>query len=160
MVAEAKIPGTKVGKQWRFAKTTIDKWLEGRTSKSASVLVVEDDSMIRELMINTLKEAGHKPTGADSVARSQLLLNEVEFDLILLDLLLPDGTGLDVVETATQLAAVPEIVVITGHPEHELIADIHRLLPFTTVLNKPVRLATLLELVARATSIPRPAASD
>ena len=149
LVAAGKIPGTKVGKQWRFSKSLIDKWLEGTSKRPKSVLVVEDDHIIRDLMANALREAGHQCTGADSVDSATTLLREIHFDVLVIDLLLPDGTGLDIVYAATKLAAPPEIIIVTGHPRHELIDSIHAVLPYTTVLSKPVKLKVLLELVAR-----------
>jgi len=152
LVAAGKVPGTKVGKQWRFSRTTIDKWLEGTKTPSSHVLVVEDDPVVRDLVLRALRNAGHHSVGARSVGQALTLLQEIEFDVVLLDLLLPDGTGLDVVAATSQMAAPPEILVVTGHPDHDVIERIRCLLPYITVLNKPVRLETLLELIARVTA--------
>jgi excisionase family DNA binding protein len=40
LLAAGKIPGTKVGKQWRFARPTVDEWLQGSKQRSADILVV------------------------------------------------------------------------------------------------------------------------
>ncbi|MCL5102639.1 MAG: response regulator [Armatimonadetes bacterium] len=149
LVAAGKIPGTKIGKQWRFSKSLIDKWLEGTSKHPASVLVVEDDHLIRDLIVNTLRDAGHRSTGAESVSNAFTLLREIQFDVLVLDLLLPDGTGLDIVNAATKLPLTPDIIIVTGHPRHELIDSIHSVLPYITVLSKPVKLKVLMELVAR-----------
>ena len=150
LVADGKIPGAKVGKQWRFSRPVIDRWLEGDGQRRASTLVVEDDSLIRDLVTRAIREAGHHATGVESVAEALTLLQEVQFDVVFLDLLLPDGTGLDVVNAARRLALPPEIILVTGHPEHELIDEVRSVLPYITVLNKPVRIKVLLELTSRA----------
>jgi excisionase family DNA binding protein len=153
LVAEGKIPGIKVGKQWRFAKAKIDSWVQRSAETiAADVLVVEDDPIISNLVVNTMRAAGHHATAAGSVREALVLLSEIEFDLILLDLLLPDGSALDVVEAAVKLSTPPELLMVTGHPDHELIDRIHALLPDMTVLSKPVRLERLLQLTARAVS--------
>ena len=149
LVAAGKIPGTKVGKQWRFSKSSVDEWLQGRTKRCVDILVVDDDPMILKTLVRVLQEAGHHCVGADSVARALTLLSEIEFDLLFLDLLLPDGTGLDVVAAALKVSRHPEIIMITAHPDDELIQKIQDMLPYITVLNKPVKLQALLELAAR-----------
>ena len=149
LVADGKIPGIKIGKQWRFSTESIDKWLQGAKVGQANVLIVEDDVLIRNLLVKTLSEAGHRVAGADSVSDSLKLLDEIDFDLVLLDLLLPDGSGLDVVTASKRLAAPPEIVIITGYADHELIDKIRAMLPYVTVLNKPIRLEALLQLSGR-----------
>lgn len=157
LVAEGKIPGIKIGKQWRFSTESIDKWLDGSKNGQANVLVVEDDPVIRNLVVKVLSEAGHRVAGTDTVADSLRLLDEIDFDLVLLDLLLPDGSGLDVVTAAKQFASPPDIVVVTGHPDHELIDQIRALLPYVTVLNKPIRLEALLQLASKHARQPQPA---
>lgn len=152
LLAAGKIPGTKVGKQWRFSKPTVDEWLQGRKQRAADILVVEDDPLILQTIVKVLQEAGHQCVGADTVARALSLLTEIAFDLVFLDLLLPDGTGLDVVNAVAGADAQPELVMVTAHPGHELIDEIRRLVPKITVLQKPVRLEALLELAERATA--------
>ncbi len=156
LVAEGKIPGVKVGKQWRFSQDSIDKWLQGTRIGQANVLVVEDDPLILKLVVRTLSEAGHRVAGAGSVHDSLKLLGEIDFDLVLLDLLLPDGSGLDVITASKQLESPPEIVMITGHPDHELIDQARASLPCVTVLSKPIRLEILLRLAARYAKQPQP----
>lgn len=150
LVADGKIPGIKVGKQWRFSKALIDKWLENAGKSSADVLVVDDDPLVRNVITEALNEAGHKPTNAESVSQAKTLLAEFEFDIVFLDLLLPDGTGYDVINSTAQMSSPPKIVVITGHPEHELVDKIRVQFPQITILGKPARLKTLLEMSANA----------
>ncbi len=150
LLGAGKVPGTKVGKQWRFSKDTIDKWLAGPKRHSANVLVVEDDLLVREVVIPVLAQAGHHCVGADCVKSALTLLEEVEFDIVFLDLLLPDGTGLDVVTAAGQLRVPPDIVVVTGHPDHELVDSVRSVLPYVTVLGKPVKFEALVRLAGRA----------
>ncbi|MHB1459542.1 MAG: helix-turn-helix domain-containing protein [Armatimonadota bacterium] len=155
LVAAGKIPGTKVGKQWRFHRRLIDKWLEGTEKRHVAVLVVEDDPLIRELVTKAMREAGHQVTAADSVESAKSFLQGIQFDILLLDLMLPDGTGYDLVKIAQTLHPPPEIVIATGHPHHTLIADIRAIHPGVTVMGKPVKLKTLLERVERTGKIKR-----
>jgi excisionase family DNA binding protein len=152
LVAAGRIPGMKIGKQWRFSRSTIDQWLQGTAQRSTDVLVVDDDPIVLKMIVKAFQEAGHRTLGAESVRKATSLLQEIEFDIVFLDLLLPDGTGLDVVRAVLGTAVRPRIILITGHPNHELIDEVRSLLPYVTILSKPVRLETLLELTTRITS--------
>lgn len=150
LVADGKIPGIKVGKQWRFSKALIDKWLENSGKSSADVLVVDDDPLVRNIITEAMREAGHMPTNAESVSQALTLLREFEFDIVFLDLLLPDGTGFDLIKGTAQMPSPPKIIVVTGHPEHELVDKIRVQFPHITILGKPARLKTLLEMSTNA----------
>lgn len=158
LLAAGKIPGTKVGKQWRFSRATISKWLQDAGRQSASILVVEDDEVVRSLVVGALSSAGHQCFGTDSADKAAALLHDIEFDLVLLDLLIRGGTGIDVVVAALQLKKMPEIVVITGYPKHEMVDQVRSLLPDVRVFNKPVRLAALVDLASRVAVSPTGAA--
>ena len=149
LVAEGRIPGTKVGKQWRFSLAAIDDWLKRPDKTGLAILVVDDDPLIRNLMVEAIRQVGHNLTGAQSVVEAKKLLNEFEFDLILLDLLLGDGTGFDVVSMAARLPQPPQIIMITAHPEHELIDKVRKIVSDITVLGKPVRLSALVDCVTQ-----------
>ena len=152
LLADGKIPGTKVGKQWRFARTVIDHWIQGKGKLASDILVVEDDPHIEKVIVLTLKEGGHRCVGTDLVSKAIKMMQEIKFDLIVLDLMLPDGTGLDVIKKIIQMPSQPQVIMVTGNPEHELIDEVRSLLPYITILNKPVRLQSLLELTSRMIS--------
>ncbi len=76
------------------------------------VLVIEDDAEVSAYLSKGLAESGHNPVLAASVAEANSLLSEAGFDVILLDRLLPDGDGLDLL--AARRAAgldTPAIIV-------------------------------------------------
>ena len=146
LLAAGKIPGTKVGKQWRFSRPTVDEWLQGSKQRSADILVVEDDLLIQQTVVKVLQEAGHQCVGAGTTARALSLLTEIAFDLVFIDMLLPDGTGLDIISAVMSTPKPPQMVIVTAHPRHELVDEARRLVPNITVLEKPVRLEALMEL--------------
>jgi two-component system, OmpR family, response regulator len=63
------------------------------------LLIVEDDRDTREFVANGLKQAGHSVDVADNGRDGLLLASTVEFDLIVLDRMLPEVDGLTVVRT-------------------------------------------------------------
>jgi DNA-binding response OmpR family regulator len=79
------------------------------------VLVVEDDAAVRETLCDLLVASGHVTGVAVDHASALLLLDEAEWDVVLADLMLPGGSGLDLAERA--LAAGVGAVLCTGHPQ-------------------------------------------
>jgi DNA-binding response OmpR family regulator len=66
----------------------------------ARVLVIEDESDLRALLAHNLERAGHEVAVAGDAAAGLALARERRRpDLVLLDLVLPDGSGLDVCRT-------------------------------------------------------------
>ena len=66
----------------------------------ASILVVEDDEMLRELILRNLERRGHDVRAAEDAHTALAHLRTAPFDLILLDICLPDETGWEVLRTA------------------------------------------------------------
>lgn len=60
-----------------------------------TILLVEDEPEIRRLNRSALVRAGYRVHTADTLSRANALLGECAFSLIVLDILLPDGSGLD-----------------------------------------------------------------
>lgn len=117
------------------------------------VLVVDDDPVYRALLDGQLSQAGYTVlSAADAVSASRLALCE-QPDLVLLDIGLPDGTGLEVAAALSTMVACWAIpfIVLTGKrgPSYQESA---RRLGACAFLEKPVRPDVLLKEVARALS--------
>jgi len=61
----------------------------------ATVLVVEDEPAIQELIAYNLRQAGHHPLRADNAEQAQALVRDALPDLVLLDWMLPGASGVD-----------------------------------------------------------------
>jgi two-component system response regulator AtoC len=114
-----------------------------------SALIVEDSDSSRELYAEWLKQSGFAPIESwGTLAGAQAVLKERSFDLVLLDLQLPDGSGLDLLK---QLEDHPdaEVVVITGHGTIDTAIDAMRG-GAIDYLTKPVDLRRLQKIVAKS----------
>ena len=81
----------------------------------ARLLVVEDRDSLRRMLARALVEEGHEVTAeADAPAALERLATGERFDLVLTDLMLPGGSGLDVVSAARRAAEAVPVVVLTG----------------------------------------------
>ena len=86
------------------------------------LLVVEDDREIRSLMQSSLSVEGFEVQTAVTLSEAMALLQHSPPDVIVLDLGLPDGDGLQLVQAVRQQRSVPIIVVSARHQEAQKIA--------------------------------------
>jgi two-component system, OmpR family, KDP operon response regulator KdpE len=85
------------------------------------VLVVEDDREIRALMQSSLSVEGFEVQTAVSINEASALLRHSPPDVVVLDLGLPDGDGVDLVKEVRQRQTLPIIVVSARHQEEQKI---------------------------------------
>jgi len=85
------------------------------------VLVVEDDREIRTLMQSSLSVEGFEVQTAVTLSEAMALLRHSPPDVIVLDLGLPDGDGLQLVQEVRRQQSVPIIVVSARHQEAQKI---------------------------------------
>jgi DNA-binding NtrC family response regulator len=116
---------------------------------SSHVLVVDDDEALAELISTALTEAGYQVTVARSVSSAVLLMGSREFDVALLDMHLPDGTGADVLRRLVDDSALTEVVVLTGSRDIASAIQVMKL-GASDYLVKPTPIAELEIVVAQA----------
>lgn len=85
----------------------------------AAILAVEDDASLQRSLMMTLKAAGYAPVGAASIAEARRMRAHYKPHIVLLDLGLPDGDGLDFIAEIRREALTP-IVVLTARDAEEL----------------------------------------
>jgi CheY-like chemotaxis protein len=93
------------------------------TTRCRTILVVDDDEYHRELAGRILKSQGFDVRYAGSGGEALELLASTRIDLILMDFLMPDMNGLDVIKRLAaepQLAVIP-VIMITGNSERDLV---------------------------------------
>lgn len=78
------------------------------------ILVVEDDGAIRRGIVDALRFAGHEPCEAGTFAEAVKQVNESRFDLLLLDLVLPGGSGLEVMARARKAQPTVPVIAVTA----------------------------------------------
>ena len=78
------------------------------------ILVVEDDRETRTFLIETLGEIGASPTGVGRLGAARSALLERSFDLLVVDRMLPDGSGLDLVADLRNSGNAVPILLLTA----------------------------------------------
>ena len=80
----------------------------------ANILIVDDDSMLAEMLAVHLKRVGHRPEIATTLDQGIDQARTNSFDVIFLDVLLPDGNGLEAFPHFSEVISKPEIIIMTG----------------------------------------------
>ena len=117
-----------------------------------TILLVDDEAKIRELLASALTEEGHEvvATGSPRVARQWL--GQRFFDVLIVDNLMPEMTGLELIREFTSSVAEserPQILLMTAHATVESAIAAMKL-GALDYLQKPFEIDELLVVVSRA----------
>lgn len=116
---------------------------------SARILIVEDSQLVAEAFTILLTEAGYEVDTAATVAEAIECGTSEVVDVMILDISLPDGSGLEVLEALRDNGSLPRATLaMTGHNDSQS----HRKCVeagCAEVLLKPVPIAELLRLIKR-----------
>ncbi len=111
----------------------------------ARILIVEDRAALRRLMRHALAQEGYRVTTAGSAAEGQRLLTENRFDLVLSDLKLGDGSGLEVLAESRRIQPEVPVVVLTAFGTVQTAVEAMKL-GAADFLEKPLEIDELFEL--------------
>jgi excisionase family DNA binding protein len=165
LIKAGRIPAVRVGRQWRFRKQDLDRWIEnqgrgGRAIPVASpvvsartghprILVVDDEVGIRELLSKTLALAEYDVDLAPDGRLALEKLRLFQYDLLITDLKMPGVDGLSVIRETRRFHPELPIVIITGYStEASAIEAIN--LGVSGYLTKPFRVPKVLSVAAKA----------
>ena len=123
--------------------------LAGKAAEQPTVLVVDDEPDLLELVSLTLSRMNLRTRTAADLASARRLLRAERFDLCLTDMRLPDGDGLDLVAWIQENRATVPVAVITAHGNVESAVRALKLGAFDFV-SKPLDLGVLRKLVGSA----------
>src|ERR1700676_3137137 len=120
--------------------------VEYKRADKARILVVEDDELLRELLGSVLSGEGFLVSSANDGAQALRELQTTRFQLMLLDVWLPDMSGLDLLVDLAQQHVAMRVIVMTqdNSPETMLSAIRERAFDY---IAKPFEVGDMLELV-------------
>ena len=81
----------------------------------AQVLIIDDDHHLGRMMKSLVQQNGHEAVWARSLYHGLQCACDRPFDIVFLDVDLPDGNGLDAIPVLKKNQAEPEIIIITGY---------------------------------------------
>lgn len=176
LIKAGKIPAVRVGRQWRFRKSDIDAWLDSQHSRPKHpvateqapalptapargeretgnvrprILVVDDESSIRDLLAKTLALAEYDvDTAADGRAAIERVRQQ-QYDLLIADLRMPGIDGLSVIREAKRYQVHLPVIIITGFSSESAAIEAVNL-GVSGYLTKPFRVPQVLAAAAKA----------
>ncbi|MGD9504161.1 MAG: sigma-54-dependent transcriptional regulator [Syntrophobacteraceae bacterium] len=83
----------------------------------AHVLIVDDDLLVSEMLSDLVRRLGHDAVSAATLSDGLTEIRGGEYDLVLLDVHLPDGNGLDALPDIRNARSAPEVIIVTGAGE-------------------------------------------
>jgi DNA-binding NtrC family response regulator len=116
---------------------------------SATILVVDDVQTAREAIADQLRKDGKEVLEAGTLNEARGFLEENKADICILDILLPDGNGLTLLDEVVQMCWQPKFIVITAHGQIDYAVEAMKkgALDFIT---KPIDMKTLKNSIERA----------
>ncbi len=115
----------------------------------ANILVIDDENTIGTFMTRLIEKMGHTVAYVDTMKAGMAAVNTDEFDIVFLDVQLPDGNGLQQLPLLRETPSVPEVIVITGfaNPDGAAEALSHDAWDY---IQKPVSVDQVTRSVQRA----------
>ncbi len=112
------------------------------------ILAADDEEDIRTFTNRTLTHEGHIVTLAEDGEQAIELMNEYEYDLVILDIMMPNKNGLEVVQHMKQterLQNVPIFLFSASGPINNLTVEVKEMVE--DYLRKPFRKTAFLQIV-------------
>ena len=103
------------------------KTIKKASRKKSTVLIVDDEPIVRESLRDWLKDAGYQVTTAESGEEALELIEKQDFSVMVVDVRLPGKTGIKVLKEIKVLKPQIKSIVITAYPSAELAAEAMKL---------------------------------
>jgi PAS domain S-box-containing protein len=113
------------------------------------ILIVDDEPGIRNVLTSLLKEKGFETATAGTAAEGLKAVSEDFYNVIVLDIILPDAAGTQILEKLDKNSPDSEVVLITGHASLDTAIQALRNKSYDYI-QKPFRLGQLLESIEGA----------
>jgi len=139
LVQRGQLPAIQIGGRWRIKRSLLDRDVlrKGEESGQPTVLVVDDDPGLQSIYKQFLKKAGFGRVVVGTAAEAMAEAGKRTFELVFLDLVLPDMPGDEVYLKLKGDDPDLPIIIITGYPDSEVLSRILAVGP-VTVIKKPI----------------------
>jgi two-component system NtrC family response regulator len=81
----------------------------------AKILIIDDDPLVSDSLSQVIRKMGHSPSAAMTARAALDAARSEPFDIVFLDVKMPDGSGLDILPEIRAGGASPEVIIITGY---------------------------------------------
>jgi two-component system NtrC family response regulator len=81
----------------------------------AHVIIIDDDTIMCEMLSNMVRRTGHEASSANTLKEGMKAISSNNYDIVFLDIRMPDGSGLDVLPRIREIPSPPEVIIMTGY---------------------------------------------
>jgi len=120
---------------------------------NARILILEDDALLRSILVERLQRNGYDVVEAGTLAEARRAVQEAPADVALLDIMLPDGKGIDLIEGFHQAYGIPCIMMTSNATVSSAVTALK--LGARDYLEKPFSLDRLESVIAGALEVTR-----
>ena len=147
LAQKGRIPASKIGGNWRFKKELLDEWIAKQsTVVEGSVLVVDDDPGVREMVSDIVSEQRYKVVAVENGERAIEEMERHHFDLVFLDLVLPGMSGPETLNAIKQKDDRVVVAIVTGYGDDPIAMEAMSLGPLL-LIRKPFKIDDILEVL-------------
>jgi len=174
------IPSCKIGKQLRFRKSSIDKWITLREESSTveavdsrvvkqkrlfskntlkRVLLIDDDELVLKSTNRLLKRYKYDIVAVERGKDAVQKVKDEHFDLLIVDVMMPDLNGIETIKRIRRTLkeckkpAIPELI-ITGYADSSAERDIMKL-GISDIVYKPFLISEFLKIIVKKMEKPK-----
>jgi DNA-binding NtrC family response regulator len=119
---------------------------------SATVLIVDDEAPARNFISEALSDAGYEAIEAGSLKEANKIIDTGAADIVLLDVMLPDGSGLTLLDRLSMESPRPPVILITAFGEVDTAVEAMKK-GAQDFLQKPLDLERLQQAVNRSSEV-------
>ena len=112
----------------------------------ANILIVDDETTVLNLMAKACQQGGHQTVTVESESEALRALDSRVFDVLVVDLVLQDGSGMDIMRYCQEKQPAAKVIMVTGHGTIETAVEAMRLGAFD-YLTKPFEVVDLRKAV-------------
>jgi two-component system response regulator (stage 0 sporulation protein F) len=113
----------------------------------ATILIIDDEQSIRDLLREVLQTAGHRVIEARDGREGLALYQKQPVDLVIMDLLMPDTDGLEATLQLTREYVDAKVIAMTGAQGDRNFLDVAKLFGARRTFEKPFDINKLVEAV-------------
>jgi DNA-binding NtrC family response regulator len=119
---------------------------------TATILIVDDEETARSFVHEALSDAGYEAIEAGDLKAANKALDTGSADIVLLDLNLPDGSGMTILDRISRENPAPPVILITAYGEVETAVEAMKM-GAQDFLQKPLDLERMLQAVERSREV-------
>jgi two-component system NtrC family response regulator len=113
------------------------------------ILIIDDDQDVSEMLNEMVSRMGHTAEISRTVKDGRQRLLSRDYDVVFLDVRLPDGNGLDILPLIKEMNSVPEVIIITGHGDTDS-AELAMKSGVWDFIQKPCSMSSMRLVLTRA----------